>query len=143
MFSKACEYGIRATLFISKESRHDRRSNLKEIAKAIDSPEAFTAKILQELARSGVVKSKKGPNGGFFVEEDHRILLGDIVEAIDGDSVFRGCGLGLSECSDEKPCPLHEDFLEIREGLREMLETVTITTLTESLDNGETFLKRF
>jgi Rrf2 family protein len=142
MFSKACEYGIKATLFIAKQSNEGRRTNLPAIAAAIESPEAFTAKILQQLARKGVVASKKGPNGGFYIEDEKPLLLGDIVEAIDGDSIFRGCGLGLSECDNERPCPIHFEFLEVREGLRRMLETVTIEELAQQLQNGESFLKR-
>lgn len=142
MFSKACEYGIKATLFIAKESQQGQRTNLPAIAAAIESPEAFTAKILQQLARSGVVESKKGPHGGFHIDSEKPLLLGDIVKAIDGDSIFKGCGLGLSECDDEKPCPIHFEFLEVREGLRQMLETVTIEQLAKQLESGETFLKR-
>ncbi|MDX1365867.1 MAG: Rrf2 family transcriptional regulator, partial [Arenibacter latericius] len=61
MFSKACEYGIKATLFIAQKSLNQQRVSLKEIASEIDSPIAFTAKILQSLARSGMVDSHKGP----------------------------------------------------------------------------------
>ena len=46
MFSKSCKYGIKATLFIAQKSQHDERVSLKEIAAAINSPIAFTAKIL-------------------------------------------------------------------------------------------------
>jgi Rrf2 family transcriptional regulator, iron-sulfur cluster assembly transcription factor len=142
MFSKACEYGIKATLFITQGSHKDTRVTLKEIANAIDSPEAYTAKILQQLAKSGIIDSQKGPHGGFYVETDKRLVLGDIVEAIDGDTVFRGCGLGLPECSDAYPCPLHEEFLSVRENLRHMLETVTLEQLAVQLESGATFLKR-
>ncbi|MET0760542.1 MAG: transcriptional regulator, partial [Flavobacterium sp.] len=47
MFSKTCEYGIRASIFIASQSYQNNRIGLKDIAKKIDSPEAFTAKILQ------------------------------------------------------------------------------------------------
>ena len=52
MFSKACEYGIRATLFIATRSLDRARVSLKEIASEIEGPEAFTAKILQQLAQN-------------------------------------------------------------------------------------------
>ncbi|MCB0485648.1 MAG: Rrf2 family transcriptional regulator, partial [Flavobacteriaceae bacterium] len=68
MFSKACEYAIRATLYISIKSIEGSRLGIKEIAKEIDSPEPFTAKILQTLSREGIISSIKGPNGGFFLE---------------------------------------------------------------------------
>ena len=68
MFSKSCEYGIRASIYVAKQSMKERKVGQKEIAKAIDSPEAFTAKILQKLTKTNVIRSIKGPNGGFFVE---------------------------------------------------------------------------
>lgn len=141
MFSKACEYGIRAVLFIAKESQNDKRPNITEIAKAVDSPEPFTAKICQQLARAGIILSKKGPNGGFYLEKDSELKLIDIVSAIDGDSIFRGCCLGLAECSSEHPCPVHNQFEDIRGGLKKMCENTSVVALSLDLNEGETFLK--
>ena len=69
MFSKACEYGIKATIFIASNSYEKQRVSLKEIAKEIDSPEAFTAKILQNLVRHKIINSVKGAYGGFEIEK--------------------------------------------------------------------------
>ena len=69
MFSKACEYGIKATIYIAMQSMQNSRVSLKDIAKEIDSPVAFTAKILQQLARNKIVESVKGPTGGFQIEK--------------------------------------------------------------------------
>ncbi len=141
MFSKACEYGIRAVLFIAQQSQEGKRPNVSEIAKAVDSPEPFTAKICQQLARSGIILSKKGPNGGFYLEKDSQLKLADIVSTIDGDSIFTGCGLGLPECSSEHPCPVHDQFNDVREGLKNMCENTTVIQLSDKLQKGETFLK--
>lgn len=144
MFSKACEYGIRATIYIANQSKLQRRVSLKDIAEAIDSPEAFTAKILQQLARNGIISSLKGPSGGFEVdgEQQARIRAIDIVKAIDGDEIFMGCGLGLKECNELKPCPVHDKFKVIRNQLREMLDGTTIAELAEGVNDGLTVLKR-
>lgn len=141
MFSKACEYGIRAVLFIAKQSQNDIRPNITEIAKAVDSPEPFTAKVCQQLARAGIILSKKGPHGGFYLEKDSTLKLSDIVSAIDGDKIFRGCGLGLRECSSEHPCPVHNQFMAVRNGLKQMCENTLVMELAENLEEGETFLK--
>ena len=104
MFSKACEYGIRAMLHIARTSKVGTRVGIRDIAKAIDSPEPFMAKILQDLSRKGLVLSIKGPNGGFYMNEVHqKISLAEIVTAIDGDQLFNGCGLGLKACNEKKP----------------------------------------
>ena len=142
MFSKACEYGIRATLFIARESENQRRTGLKNIANAINSPEAFTAKILQKLVQQDIIDSAKGPRGGFFIRpENQNMVLADIVKAIDGETIMTGCALGLDKCSEEHPCPLHYDFTAIRSNLKNMLENTTIPDLTSKLDSGEGFLK--
>ncbi len=141
MFSKACEYGIRAVLFISKESQQDKRPNICEISRAVASPEPFTAKICQQLARAGIVRSKKGPNGGFYLEKDSDLRLVDIVSAIDGLSIFDGCCLGLSECSSSRPCPVHNQFMDIREGLKKMCQNTKVVDLALNLKDGETFLR--
>lgn len=143
MFSKTCEYAIRATIFIASESFQNRRAGLKDIAVKIDSPEAFTAKILQNLAKSKIVTSIKGVGGGFEIPLDQmtKIKLADIVSAIDGDSVFRGCGLGLSDCSEDHPCPMHDKFKVIRNELQFMLENTSLEELAKGINTGNTFLR--
>lgn len=143
MFSKACEYGIRAVLYIAEQSKRGNRVPIKEIASKIDSPEAFTAKILQELARNHIVESVKGPTGGFSIDSAmlEKLTLRHIVQAIDGDDIYNGCGLGLPQCSDEKPCPVHYQFASIRDDLRKMLDETTILDLVHGLTEGLTFLK--
>ncbi len=142
MFSKACEYGIRATIFIAKQSMQGDKASQKAIAEAIGGPVAFTAKTMQILTRANIVSSDRGPNGGLYFNEKQldQVCLSDIVVAIDGSSVFKACGLGLKQCSEEKPCPVHFQFKEIREQLKEMLETTTIKHLTIGLNANKSFL---
>lgn len=144
MFSKACEYGLKAMLSISVKSSQGLRTNLKEIARDIESPEAFTAKILQQLSRNQLIHSVKGPYGGFEIpkEDLDKIKLIDIVRTIDGDKVFTGCGLGLKECNAAKPCPLHHKFVEIRNNLAKVLQETTLSELSQNINNGLAFLHR-
>ena len=143
MFSKSCEYGIRATIFIATQSYLNNRTGIKDIAKKIDSPEAFTAKILQTLVKANIIQSTKGVGGGFEIPKKKlvEIKLAQIVSAIDGDKVFTGCGLGLSHCSESHPCPVHEKFKAIRNELAFMLENTNLEELVLGLKSGETFLR--
>ncbi len=143
MFSKTCEYGIRASIFIASQSYQNTRVGLKDIAKKIDSPEAFTAKILQTLVKSNIIHSIKGVGGGFEIPKDslNQIKLAQIVTAIDGDTIYTGCGLGLSQCSESHPCPVHEKFKEIRNQLAFMLENTNLEELALGLKSGDTFLR--
>lgn len=144
MFSKACEYGIRASIHIALESGAGRRTSLKEVASAIDSPVAFTAKILQALANDHLITSSKGPGGGYEIDANKQseVTIYQIVRAIDGDQIYNGCGLGLSQCNEDKPCPLHHKFKAIRDDLKNMLLTTSLHELANGLLDGNVFLRR-
>ena len=143
MFSKSCEYAIKAAIYIANNSLLDIKVGFVDIAKEIDSPEAFTAKILQKLTKEGVILSVRGVNGGFFIPKNLivKVKLAHIVQAIDGDAVFKGCGLGMEKCNANRPCPLHDKFMSIRSDLRIMLETTNLEELALGLKSGDTFLK--
>lgn len=144
MFSKACEYGIRSATYIASQSLEGRRVSLKEIAEEIDSPVAFTAKILQLLSKNNIVDSVKGAYGGFEINRTKidTLKLSEIVNAIDGNKIYVGCGLGLKECNAAKPCPVHYKFVAIRNDLRKMLENTSLFEMTTGLEMGLTYLKR-
>jgi Rrf2 family protein len=144
MFSKACEYGIRATLYIAINSLDDKRVSLRNIAGKIDSPEAFTAKILQQLVHHDIIHSVKGATGGFEIEKQKLpdITLAQIISAIDGDHLFHGCVMGLSACADDHPCPAHLSYEKIRGQLKTMLDNTSIYDLSHGLETGLTFLKQ-
>lgn len=144
MFSKACEYGIRATIYIAMQSKDGKRASLKDIAERTNSPVAFTAKILQTLTKHKVIDSVKGAAGGFEINPVRmsKIRLSEVVTAIDGDNIYRGCGLGLPACSERRPCPVHDRFARIREELRIMLESTTINELATDAQQGITYLRR-
>lgn len=144
MFSKACEYAIRAVVCIAASSVESGSMNLRTIAKETDVPEAFTAKILQQLVRADLVLSTKGPGGGFSVPPAlaRKVKLSRIVATIDGDAIYRGCALGLPQCDTSRPCALHDHFLKVREDLRRMLEHTSVQDLVKDLKNGGKVLKR-
>ena len=143
MFSKTCEYGIRAAIFIASESYQNNRVGLRAIAEKIDSPEAFTAKILQILSKNNIIRSIKGVGGGFEIpkEKMSQIKLSQIVTALDGDRVFTGCGLGLNQCSEDHPCPVHDKFKSFRNELAFMLENTNLEELAIGIKSGDTFLR--
>jgi Rrf2 family protein len=144
MFSKACEYGIRAAIFIAEQSLLDRKVSLKDVAAAIDSPTAYTSKILQKLSKSNIINSDKGSYGGFSMDKSEleKVKLSSIVYAIDGDNIYKDCGLGLKKCNANKPCPVHNQFKVIRDELQKMLENNSVKTLAINYEKGLTFLKR-
>lgn len=144
MFSKTCEYGLRATIFVAQQTLEDNKVSLLTISEEIGSPKAFTAKILQQLTKNNIINSVKGPYGGFEIDKEKidTIRLSDIVKILDGDTIYTGCGLGLSLCNAKSPCPLHFKFVEIREKLKNMLETTTLSVLLNDRKAELLWLKR-
>ncbi|WKD85785.1 HTH-type transcriptional regulator CymR [Polaribacter huanghezhanensis] len=144
MFSKSCEYGLRAVLFIAQSSLSNTKVSLVEIAQEIDSPSAFTAKILQQLSKANIIASTKGPTGGFLIAKENlkKQTLAGVVAVLDGDKVYTGCGLGLKQCDDQFPCPVHDQFVKVRTELKTMLENTNLYDLAIGIDNGITWLKR-
>lgn len=117
--------------------------SIPEIAREIDAPLAFTGKILQILVREEIILSSKGPNGGFYANpEAKHVTLSDIVKAIDGnDDVLHTCVLGLKECSDKFPCPVHTKVKVHKDHMRKVMRETTIHSLIDDLVQGKTFLK--
>ncbi len=141
MFSKTCEYAIRAVLYVAQKTDEQNKISIKDIAAAIGSPVHFIAKILQDLSRKGIIQSVKGPNGGFYLNAaSKRQPLMNVIVAVDGDKIFKNCALGLGNCSKEKPCPLHHEFEKIKSQMERVLENATLESFSKSLDQQLTFL---
>jgi Rrf2 family protein len=139
MFSKATEYALRAAIYIAQKSSEDKKLSLDEIARGINSPKSFTAKTLQLLsAGNKIVHSKTGPNGGFYMtERARRLPARAILEAMHEDDLLEKCVLGLQQCSDKKPCPMHPEFKLIKSQLKALFENTTIQQLADELAKGE------
>ena len=142
IFSKACEYGVRAAIYIALRSEDGERTSLREVATEISSPEAFTSKILQALVRKGIVTSIKGAGGGFMIDPVllNRLMLEDIVAAIDGPFDNDKCVLGMKSCSQKHPCPVHDQYKHIKAGIRAMLQNTSLYEMCRGLKKGLTCL---
>ena len=133
-FSKSCELGIQAVLFLSVKEL--RIYNAEEVSKELKVPKEFVSKVMQILTNSGIVGSKKGKSGGFFLaKKPAKIKLIDIVEAIDGLDIFNSCILGFPGCSNGTPCPVHHKWGKIREEALKMLSKETLENLKEKTVN--------
>ena len=142
MFSKTCEYAIRAMLYIAQCSAKSLKTGIHDIAENVNAPEPFIAKILQDLVKKGLLSSVKGPGGGFYLDDAGlKRSLAEVVTAVDGDKIFSGCGLGLTYCSDAQPCPIHPRFKKLRQEIYDMLSSATLGEFHQQLDSREAFLK--
>ena len=125
-FSKKCEIGLQAVLYLSTEEEGE-LFNAMQISESVKQPKEFVSKVLQILTSSGIVGSKKGKNGGFFLAKSaNDIRLIEIVDAIDGKEIFEKCVLGFPECGDTHPCPVHNTWGKIRDEVYNMLINETL-----------------
>lgn len=144
MFSRTCEYAMRAVLYVAAQSDADSQDKIgiKTIAKELEVPAHFLSKILQTLTRHKLLSSIKGPNGGFYLDKRQRKkTLLQVVKIIDGEDVFKKCGLGLKYCSDNQPCPVHFEFVEYRNGIKATISKHTIQEMAERTDESKHFIK--
>jgi Rrf2 family protein len=141
MLSNSCRYGIRAVIYLAGKDP-DLKTGIKQIGAELDLPVPFLGKILQQLAKQKILKSMKGPNGGFSILKNPKnISLYDIVAAIDGEDTFTDCIMhtGPCRCVDKikKPCPIHDDYARLRSEIIELFQHRTIYDLVQKASNPD------
>jgi Rrf2 family iron-sulfur cluster assembly transcriptional regulator len=142
MLSNSCIYGIRAVIYLASQPLSNGKTGIKKISKDLDLPSPFLAKILQQLAKQKILRSSKGPHGGFSLLKDpEKITLIDIVHSIDGYDTFTGCIMHNGSCegveNEEKHCPLHDDYDKTRRDLIKFFSSRTIQELVLKSKNPE------
>ena len=114
---------------------------VKDIAKPINVPQAYIAKLLQELVKEGLVSSARGPKGGFYLNKDNNSQkVINILKIIDGEKRLTSCMLSLEQCDEEKPCPLHSVLSPSRQKILKILNEKSISDLALAVENGAAFL---
>jgi Rrf2 family protein len=129
LFSRRCEYALQAVLYVARKPE-DELTSIRELTAALGIPYHFLGKTLQALSRQGLLVSHKGPRGGFALGmPPDQITLFHIIEAIDGVGFTNSCVLGFHECTERNPCPLHNDWAGLRDGVYKMLAGKSIQEL--------------
>jgi Rrf2 family iron-sulfur cluster assembly transcriptional regulator len=114
---------------------------LSEIAAAQNLPRAFLGKILKDLVHTGMLRSARGPAGGYsLAREPKEISLLEIKEAVEGRGDLERCAVGLSPCSDDSPCPLHDTYKPLRTAITAYLKDTTLAGLAAGLSKKQTLL---
>ena len=118
MLSNACQYAIRSILYLAMYSDENKKIGAKIVSKELETPQPFLAKLLQQLAKSKLVSSIKGPNGGFYLtKKDRNNSIWDIIVCIDGTAKFDSCFMGLASCNEDAPCPVHFTVVQFKDKL--------------------------
>ena len=141
MFSNSSKYAIKAILFLALNTNEKKRITIREIAEPINVPQAYIAKLLQELSRQNVISSARGPKGGFYLnEENSNQALIDIIIALNGEDRLTSCLLSLEKCDNDRPCPLHKIANPLRIALLKNLGNKSIGEIANEVKKGKAFL---
>ena len=142
IYSRSAEYAIRAFVHLATVPE-GKYAMVKNIAEQSDIPAHFLAKILQQLARKGFLRSSKGPTGGFCLRMPAADLsLLQIVDSVDGLADYERCLGGMTECNDSAPCGMHDSWKALRQRIMEYLERTSIEDLSKSLEQKKKSLDK-
>ena len=143
MFNKETEYALRGLVYVHLQQIKGLKPGILEIAKEIDAPVFYTGKILQRLVKMGFLQSTKGKGGGFYFDLTKADLpLKSVIQAIEGEKAYSGCGFGLKSCSDDQHCSLHEQYAPIRESINKLVSQNTVQSFARDFNGGDTILLR-
>ncbi|MBS1548686.1 MAG: Rrf2 family transcriptional regulator [Bacteroidetes bacterium] len=141
MLSLTCKTAIKAVIYLSGKSAEGEKTGIKEVAEQINASEHTVGKTLQNLVKHKIINSVKGPSGGFFLTEAQREQpIYNVVETIEGKTIFKECGLGLSKCSETHPCPIHNDYKVARALVEKIFKEKRILDLCDPVTHGLAFL---
>lgn len=138
IFSTACSNAIRASLYVAASGNGQNFVPIREISGELGISFHFLTKILQSLTQQNIMTSFRGPRGGIsLARPPSEISLYDIVIAIDGPQLFQSCILGLDHCGEAEPCPLHNQWIHIRQQISDMLQGIKLDTLSNKIESHE------
>ena len=131
-YSKASQYALRALSYLVKNERF-KPCQAAIIAKNEDIPKHFLSKILQQLVESSILKSLKGPGGGFvFARDPKDISLYEVINVFDDlEEDMNNCAIGWNECSCNNPCDLHTSYTELRDHVKNYFQTINMESFTD------------
>lgn len=135
MLSKKCKYAIHALVHMAKTPED--KFLIKDISESCSIPKKFLEAILLDLKRAGILGSKQGKGGGYFLrKKPSEVNLADIVRLFDGAIAVVPCATHkfyepCQECEDEDTCSVRDAFLQIRNATVDLLKADTLDSLVK------------
>lgn len=131
IYSKTCEYAMRALLYLCEDQPgvYKRTSKISQITGV---PGPYLSKIFLCLVQKGILKSRRGAAGGVALCCDYeKLTLMQIVDAIDDLATFNECAMGLDRCDDTSACPLHEIWKRSKTDILTQFKNTKLIELTK------------
>ncbi|MFL1012005.1 RrF2 family transcriptional regulator [Flavisericum labens] len=136
MLSKKTKYGLKALTFIARNTG-DLPVQVGEIAKSESIPQKFLESILLTLRKSGILGSKKGKHGGYYLrKEPSEILMTEVMRVLEGPIAMVPCvSLNYYEkcddCPDEALCSVNKLMIQVRDSTLKVFRNTTLADLSK------------
>ncbi len=138
LFSKSFDYALRGVLYVSLTSRTKKRILIEEISMELSVPEHFLRKVMNKLAKKGILNSTKGPFGGLSLNEETKgFTLLSLLKAVDNVHPYNSCVLKSRKCNAAHPCVMHDHVSKLRDDIYKILAK---TTIDDILNDNKTDL---
>src|ERR1700741_5496495 len=140
---KKADYALMAMKHLAEHPSANSRSANDEAAASGIPPEAL-AKILQRLAKAGLLLSQHGTNGGYtLARAAHTISAFEVIRAIDGPLFITSCVTVRGECGQSDRCTIREPLRRVNESIEQVLRRISISEMKqEAHSHEETEAKR-
>lgn len=134
LYTKTCEYALRALVYLSLREDNG-YVQASQVGKDADVPGPYVSKIFQKLVRGGILKARRGVNGGVaYAKPPAEVSLYDVMELIDETTPLVGCVMGLDRCDKDNACPLHDIWSLSKEKMLTKLQKTSIQHLSRHAD---------
>jgi Rrf2 family protein len=127
--SRMVDYALRAVIHLADEEAAGRICSVSEIATRERIPRQFLEKIVQELIHKGLVRSRRGPRGGYVLARPaDKMTFRDVIEAVEGPIALNNCTGDHADCSLIGACGMERIW---REGQRRVMDLFERTTIAD------------
>ena len=130
--TKKADYGLMALKYLAEHPETPSVS-AKDIADTYGIPAQLLAKVLQRLAKVGLLRSHAGMNGGYGLSKAaNTITAFEVIRAIDGPLFITSCTKGSKSCDVEPNCTVKEPLARVNESIAEVLRSITVSDLVDN-----------
>ena len=129
--TKKADYALMAMKHLAENTDRGARS-AKDMADAYGIPPEALAKILQRLAKAGLLHSQHGTNGGYtLARAAHTISAFEVIQAIDGPLFITSCVTVRGECGQSNRCNIREPLRKVNESIEAVLKRIKVSHMRE------------
>ncbi len=137
IYSNSTQYAVNMLAHIAHMGE-ETLNRVRDVSRATGISEPTVAKTLQVLVKEGILGSKKGPGGGFYLAvPPAQVTLGTILRAVEGKEPFSECVAGLQSCSEDNVCPLHDKWKIVKQELTNFLDSTTLQDMAVAVSKGK------